>query len=465
MTHPVFNPYLPSWEYIPDGEPHVFGDRVYVYGSHDWFDGYVFCSGDYVCWSCPVTDPGAWRYEGVIYPRLSDPINKSGRMNLYAPDVTQGPDGRYYLYYVYDKVNIVSVAVCDTPAGQYQFLGYVHDKDGNILGKRPGDEPQFDPGVLTEGDKTYMYTGFCGHGDKGRHGSMCTVLDRDMLTILEEPRFVVPGAMYSEGTGYEGHAFFEASSIRKMNGRYYFVYSSTVMHELCYATAADPRGPFTFGGVLVSNNDIGIDTYKDAGVSMAYGGNNHGGMVQFGGKTYIFYHRQTNATHFSRQGCAEEIHIAEDGSIKQVEITSCGLNGGPLPGKGEYPAYIACHLYTPAHDLYSGVPGQPYIRQDGKDGDEELGYICHFTDGAAAGFRYFDLTGTKHITIATRAYCHGEFHVSCTPDGEALCRIPVESSNIWENASAECDFPEGIHSLYFTYHGTGTPSLKGFVLA
>lgn len=36
------NPYLPMWEYIPDGEPYVFEDpdcpgsyRVYVYGSHD----------------------------------------------------------------------------------------------------------------------------------------------------------------------------------------------------------------------------------------------------------------------------------------------------------------------------------------------------------------------------------------------------------------------------------------------
>ena len=27
------NPYLPLWEYIPDGEPRVFGNRVYVYGS------------------------------------------------------------------------------------------------------------------------------------------------------------------------------------------------------------------------------------------------------------------------------------------------------------------------------------------------------------------------------------------------------------------------------------------------
>ena len=24
------NPILPAWEYIPDGEPRVFGDRVYL---------------------------------------------------------------------------------------------------------------------------------------------------------------------------------------------------------------------------------------------------------------------------------------------------------------------------------------------------------------------------------------------------------------------------------------------------
>ena len=35
----IFNPYLPSYEYIPDGEPHIFGDRLYIYGSHDRFGG------------------------------------------------------------------------------------------------------------------------------------------------------------------------------------------------------------------------------------------------------------------------------------------------------------------------------------------------------------------------------------------------------------------------------------------
>ena len=31
MKKQAFNPYLPSWEYVPDGEPYVFGDRVYVH--------------------------------------------------------------------------------------------------------------------------------------------------------------------------------------------------------------------------------------------------------------------------------------------------------------------------------------------------------------------------------------------------------------------------------------------------
>ena len=29
------NPYLPGKEHVPDGEPHIFGDRLYVFGSHD----------------------------------------------------------------------------------------------------------------------------------------------------------------------------------------------------------------------------------------------------------------------------------------------------------------------------------------------------------------------------------------------------------------------------------------------
>ena len=44
----AYNPYLPLYEYVPDGEPHVFGDRLYLYGSHDRFDGEMICLNDYV---------------------------------------------------------------------------------------------------------------------------------------------------------------------------------------------------------------------------------------------------------------------------------------------------------------------------------------------------------------------------------------------------------------------------------
>lgn len=464
MKKQAFNPYLPSWEYIPDGEPYVFGDRVYVYGSHDFYNGYVFCMGDYVCWSAPVDDLGNWRYEGVIYPRNEDPLNKDGKMCLYAPDVTIGPDGRYYLYYVLDHVSVVSVAVSDTPAGRYEFYGYVHYEDGTRLGDRPGDEPQFDPGVLTEGDKTYLYTGFCGRGDKSRHGAMATVLGPDMLTIIEEPVFVVPGFEYSAGTCFEKHAFFEAPSIRKIGDTYYFIYSSEVMHELCYATSKNPRKDFVYGGVLVSNCDMHIDTYKPADMPMAYGANNHGSMVQIQDDWYIFYHRQTNGTWYSRQGCAEKLEILADGSIPQVEITSCGLNGGPLAGKGEYPAYLACNLFYDKPSAYIGDAHAPKVMQDGKDGDEELGYVANITNSATAGFKYFDCQGVKEIKIWVRGYGSGTFEIKTAWDGEVLGTATVENANVWEEYSIPVNIPDGKQAIYITYRGPGNVSLKSFEL-
>ena len=115
MKNQAFNPYLPSYEYIPDGEPYVFDKRVYVYGSHDRFDGAAFCLNDYVCWSAPVDDLSDWRYEGVIYRRTQDPLNSAGKERLFAPDVQRGPDGRYYLFYALNMTTAISVAVCDTP--------------------------------------------------------------------------------------------------------------------------------------------------------------------------------------------------------------------------------------------------------------------------------------------------------------------------------------------------------------
>ena len=138
MKTQAFNPFLPSWEYVPDGEPHKFGDRIYLYGSHDRFGGKAFCMNDYVCWSAPESDLSDWRCEGVIYRKTQDPHNRRGRLHMYAPDVCRGPDGRYYLYYALSFTGRVGVAVCDEPAGKYEFYGFVHYPDGIPLGSETG---------------------------------------------------------------------------------------------------------------------------------------------------------------------------------------------------------------------------------------------------------------------------------------------------------------------------------------
>ncbi len=470
MKKQGFNPYLPSWEYIPDAEPYVFNNRVYVYGSHDRFNGYVYCLNDYVCWSAPVDELGDWRYEGVIYKKTDDPLNPDGSMCLYAPDVTVGPDGRYYLYYVLDKVPIVSVAVCDTPAGKYEFYGYVHYPDGTRLGERADDQPQFDPGVLTEGDSTYLYTGFCPVGDKSRKGPMATVLGPDMLTIVEEPVFLAPSEPYSKGSGYEGHEFFEAPSIRKRGDTYYFIYSSVVFHELCYATSKHPTKDFKYQGVIVSNSDLHVDTYKPASKPMFYGANNHGSIIEINGKWYIFYHRHTNGTNFSRQGCCEQLEFLQDGTIPQVEMTSCGCNGGPLEGRGEYPAYLACNLFCSEESLYTDWTASwmnnqfPKITQDGRDGDEEIGFIANMKASATAGFKYYDCKGVKKVKIKVRGYCQGDFEVKTAWDGPALGKIQVGFTNVWKEYSADIVIPDGIQALYFTFTGQGSASLASFTL-
>ncbi len=458
----AFNPYLPNWEFIPDGEPYVFNNRVYIYGSHDFFGGEYFCPGDYVTWSAPVSDLGDWTYEGVIFKRSDDPANGDNRGCLYAPDVTVGPDGRYYLYYALDNDCVISVAVSDSPSGKFEFIGNVHYEDGTLLGKKEGEEQQFDPGVITIGDVTYLYTGFCGQTDASRHGCMVTVLDKDMLTVRRAPEFVIPSTQYSKGTEFEGHAFFEAPSIRERNGIFYLIYSSQVMHELCYAYSSDPLGPFKYGGVIVSNCDIGIDTYKPADKPAAFGANNHGSIVEIGDDWYIFYHRQTNNDWYSRQGCAEKISFTEDGMIPQVEITSCGLNGGPLKDDAEYPAHIACNIFDDNNKMYVGEMHSANITMDISEGPKGRSHIRQISNSTTVGFKYFDLKGVKGLKITTRGYGKGEFEIRTSVDGEILGKIGVDFCTAWTEGTAEFTVPDGTYPLYLTFKGVGNSSLLSF---
>lgn len=503
----AFNPYLPSYEYIPDGEPHVFENRLYLYGSHDRCGSAGFCLNDYVCYSAPVDDLADWRYEGVIYRKDQDPrnqnipkeapeqtlmfgiepkkeedLNPRGIHAQWAPDVVRGPDGRYYLYYCLDFLPEIGVAVCDTPAGKYEFLGLVHHADGTVLGDRQGDLIQFDPGIFINDGNIYLYSGNAPMrpewADPAR-ASQVMKLEEDMVTLKEEPKRLLPSILESEGTGFEGHEFFEASSIRKVGETYYFVYSSVNSSELCYATSKNPEQGYQYGGTIIDIGDIGLHgrTVENA-VNVL--GNTHGGIEFVNGQWYVFYHRQTNRTNFSRQGCAEKIEIRTDGSIEQVEVTSCGLNDGPLIGKGTYPARICCHL-TGKKGVTNSHPEEmrdeyPYLTQDLPDIDPEsaeaeqestlpIQYIKNIKDGTVIGYKYFLFENTGKLSFKLRGRAKGRFDVLQNLNDKSIGMISVDGDwKEWTEVENNISFRNGEYPLYFRYSGEGVLDLVTFQL-
>lgn len=489
MKKQVYNPFLPLDEYIPDGEPHIFGDRVYLYGSHDNEGGETFCMGDYTVYSAPVDDLSDWRCEGVIYCAKQDPDYKE-RPFMYAPDVVQGNDGKFYLYYCMSGnwgfggyYGPISVAVCDTPAGKYEYLGYVRYPDGTPMKKyvcfdpcafndngtiriyygtqymdEPNDVLAADSEKLADVRKRYNKTSeeILGTPDNV-NGACMVVLEDDMLTVKGEPQHIIP---YDADFG--GHEFFEASSMRKVGDKYYFVFSSQKNHELCYAVSDYPDRNFVFGGTIVSNGDVGVNGVTEE-TRMNMTGTTHGSIIEINGQWYVFYHRLTHKSDYSRQACAEKIFIEADGSIKQAEMTSCGLNDGPLSGKGTYPAPIACYITNgnmPHGSNRIFTDSFPNVTHS--DNERFIAEIC---DNTLIGYKYFEFSGNKGIALTVRGTGTGTIGVYTEIGGELLREIAVSPSEQWSEISAEIILPDGVHPLYLVYHGGGEISLRDITLS
>lgn len=488
MKKQVFNPYLPLNVCIPDGEPHVFGDRVYVYGSHDQEGGADFCVLDYEVWSAPVDDLSDWRCPGVAYRAKQDPDWTQARgYAMYAPDCVQGKDGRFYLYYALSGGGLftspIHVAVSDKPDEGFAYYGCVRHPDGTPL----TTFITFDPAVMNDDGVIRLYYGWAlaveqlppggvpqeqvkqvsmmlfgktaaeiDDTPEGVMGANTVELMDDMLTAKTRPVRIVPGQFDAAGTSFAGHAFFEGSSVRKIGDTYYFIYSSEHQHELCYAVSRYPDRDFRYGGVIISNGDIGfMGRTPEHRVMMT--GNNNGSIAQIGGQWYVFYHRQTHQNTFSRQGCAEKIAILPDGRIPQVEITSCGLNGAPLLAEGAYPAPICCRLtngtmpHAGLEDIPATVPAMVH------DGAEH--FITSVTDGTIIGYKYFAFDGARRLTIQLRGAADGVLRVFAGdgPQGDAA----VSPNPDWHEVAVPLN-AAGTLPLYFRYQGTGSIDIKDF---
>ena len=453
------NPYMPLWEHVPDGEPRVFehnGEkRVYVYGSHD-IEREQYCGRNYVVWSAPVTDLTDWTYHGVSYTALyEDSI-------LYAPDVVKKGD-TYYLYAAERKGSLVVVASSKTPWGPFE----------NPVPTKLG----FDPGVLVDDDgKVYAYWGGCA--------APCYIaeLEDDMATIRED-------TLVSNPLGHstcpwdprdDGHislidAFFEASSPRKVLGKYVFIYSKRYeiplpqygIHEPCngflsYRISDTPFGPFHDGGDISLNGGEILKDSEGHGTMTYRWGNNHGSIMEVNGHWYVFYHRQTGVNEFSRQAMLEPVDVALGGdgrlyigdityldgepvASQPVEMTSQGAHVNGLDARKWISAGYACHIF--------GGRTNAYIRPGYEQRDDISTPVVDISSGTTVGFRYlqFGANPPKSVTVVL---------------GEAKkVRVNIRTDSYRGRVAATLDFPGnakeltapltagviGRHAVYFEF--------------
>lgn len=452
------NPYMPLWEHVPDGEPRVFehnGEkRVYVYGSHD-IAVTEYCGRNYVVWSAPVDDLTNWTCHGVAYETHYDSI-------LYAPDVVKKGD-TYYMYAAERKGSLIVVASSKNPWGPFE----------NPVETKLG----FDPGVLVDDDgKVYAYWGGCA--------APCYIVEMedDMATMKED-------TLVSNPLGHstcpwdpvdDGHislidAFFEASSPRKVMGKYVYLFSRRYEKPipelgvytanngfLSYRFSDSPFGPFLEGGDISFN---GGEILKDAdgcGTMTYQWGNNHGSIMEVNGKWYIFYHRQTGVNEFSRQAMLEPIDVAmgidgklyigdvkylngEPVSSNVVEMTSQGPHINGLDAYKWISAGYACHIY--------GSKTRAYIKPLYEQTDDISTPVVDMSSGTTVGFRYLQFGANSPKTVTAVLGEHKALKVNVRIDsyrGKIVASMDFDANESKKTAILTSGVV-GKHAVYFEF--------------
>ncbi len=287
-------------QYSADPSARVFGDRVYVYPSHDilategkgrlgWF-----CMEDYhVFSSANLTD---WTDHGMLITQNKIPWVKSDSYSMWAPDCIER-NGKYYFYFptspkdtvAYGRGFRVGVAIADKPTGPF------------IPQPEPiKDVRGIDPNVFIDKDgQAYLYWSAGNiYGAK---------LKANMLELDSEVKIL--GELPNKGLK-EGPYLFER------NGIYYLTYPhvENKIERLEYATGDNPLGPFKFAGVIMDESPTGCWT-------------NHHSLIEFKNQWYLFYHHNDYSPKFdkARSIRADSLFFNADGTIKKVIPTLRGI--------------------------------------------------------------------------------------------------------------------------------------------
>lgn len=496
----VGNPYLPLWEHIPDGEPYVFDDpdnpgkqRVYIYGSHDNLKT-MYCGRDQVVWSAPIDDLNNWRYDGVILvvdkDAKGEPFDSAKTADvLFAPDVTLVTDSTgkktYYLF-PNDQTGYRNglIAKSNRPDGPFEVCNWNADDPQKVDGIYG-----FDPAVFVDDDgKIYGYWGF-GHsmGAEIDPATMCTV--KPGTKVVDG---MIPGYQEQPGNVFR---FFEASSIRKIQDKYVFIYSRFTQdgefnlpssnYTLAYAYSDNPLGPWTYGGTIIDGRGREINEQGDTIASGVIDGNTHGSICEIGGQWYVFYHRQTGTDEYARQAMVAPIEVkVQEGKGGKVEISEGEYNSEGFATEGLNPlerhsAGIACWLTGPkvaVHEWPNNIFYGSYVEASyGTDTNFDEPYdlknntnrVVNNTDGSIVGYKYFNFTqtsGKDNLRMELRLVPQGiDGKIEIMVDrpwesqgGKLLGSTYVTSHMVQNSTDLTVDLPElskltGKHAIYFRF--------------
>jgi len=430
------NPYLPLWEHIPDAEPYVFEDpdnpgkyRVYIYGSHDT-RRHNYCGYDIVVWSAPVEDLNNWRNDGIVFQSIVD-----GKADvLFAPDVVEvvESDGTktYYLYpnnQAYGRNT--QVAKSKRPDGPFEVCNW-----------KPGSETEtvgimgFDPAVLADDDgRAYGYWGF--------QRSFAAELDPETMYSIKSGTNVIEDLIGScnaeDGNDFR---YFEAPSIRKIEGKYVLVYSRVTKNgeyglgesnaTLAYAYADNPLGPWTYGGTIIDAR--GPEIGEDGKMIVTNPSHNtHGGLFEVDGQWYISYHRSINNDGFSRQATVEPVRleVTETGELiitgtRNIEDESGNVyTGAEVTSQGFEINGLNPYKYHSA-GITSFLLGGPYVKAVYDTWRDEAP-VVNIRNNSIVGFKYFNFSSQPETGQSN------QLEVYITPKGNAGT-IEVMLDSPWE---------------------------------
>jgi Glycosyl hydrolases family 43./Carbohydrate binding module (family 6). len=335
----------------------------------------------------------------------------------------------------------------------------------------------FDPGILVDDDgRVYAYWGGCA--------APCYIaeLDEDMASIREE-------TLVSNPLGHstcpwdpkdDGHisltdAFFEASSPRKVLGKYVYIFSRRYEKPvpelgvfepnngfLSYRWSDSPFGPFTGGGDISFNGGEILHDAEGLGTMTYQWGNNHGSIMEVNGKWYVFYHRQTGVNEYSRQAMLEPVDVAlgRDGALyigdirylggepvssRPVEMTSQGPHINGLDAYRWISAGYACHIH--------GSSLRACIEPRYEQRDDVSTPVVGITSGTTVGFRYLQFGSNPPRTVTAVLDRHRPASVRIRLDscrGRVIAELDFSGEEDIRTAALTAGVV-GKHAVYFEF--------------